>query len=178
MLLGGITDTVMKIILVGFMGSGKSVVGRGLAKRLGVPLVDIDEIIVRREGKNIAKIFGELGEPYFRKVEKGVTLEVCKRADSCVIATGGGTLMDLESRAALKKAGTLVWLKVSPDKVLERIKDHPVRPLLKEGNPQEKIISLLTLREPLYAQADMIVETDQRSVEQVIHEILKKNSSF
>lgn len=168
----------MKIILVGFMGSGKSMVGRGLAKQLGIPFVDIDEIIVRREGKSIAKIFAELGEPYFRKVEKGVTSEVCKRADSCVIATGGGTLMAPDSRAALKKTGTLVWLKVSLAKVLERTKNHPVRPLLKEENPQEKILSLLALREPLYAQADLMVETDQRSVEQVIQEILKKISSF
>lgn len=168
----------MKIILVGFMGSGKSMVGRGLAKRLGVPFVDIDEIIVRREGKSIAKIFAELGEPYFRKVEKGVTLEVCKRADSCVIAAGGGTLMVSDSRAALKKTGTLVWLKVSLAKVLERTKNHPVRPLLKGENLQEKILSLLALREPLYAQADLMVETDHRSVKQVIQEILKKISSF
>ncbi len=168
----------MKIILVGFMGSGKSVVGRGLAKRLGIPFLDIDEIIVSREGKSIAKIFAESGEPYFRKIEKGVALEVCGRADSCVIATGGGTLMDSDSRDALKKTGTLVWLKVSPAKAIERTKDHPVRPLLKEGNPQEKILSLLALREPLYAQAGLMVETDHRSVEQVIQEILKKISSF
>lgn len=154
------------------MGSGKSVVGRGLAKRLGVRFVDIDELIVRREGRSIAKVFTEAGEPYFRKVEKGITLEVCKRADSCVIATGGGTFMDPDSRAALKKTGTLIWLKVGPQKALERIKDHPVRPLLKEADPFNKITSLLAIREPIYAQADFTVDTDHQSVEQVIQEIL------
>ncbi|MBI1975921.1 MAG: shikimate kinase [Candidatus Omnitrophica bacterium] len=163
----------MKIILVGFMGSGKSAVGRELAKRLGVRFVDIDELIVKREGRSIAKVFAEAGEPYFRKIEKQITLEVCQRQDPCVIATGGGTLMDPDSRAALKRAGTLlVWLKVSPQKALERTKDHPVRPLLKEADPLNKIASLLAVREPVYAQADLAVDTDHQSVEQVIQEIL------
>ena len=168
----------MKIILVGFMGAGKSAVGRGLAKRLGVRFVDIDELIVKREGRSITKVFAEAGELYFRKVEKQITLEVCQRQDPCVIATGGGTLMDPDNRAALKEAGTLVWLKVSPEKALERTKDHPVRPLLKDENPRQKILSLLALREPLYAQAEMTVETNQQSVEQVIQQILNKISSF
>ena len=162
----------MKIILVGFMGSGKSAVGRGLAKRLGVRFVDIDELIVRREGRGIAKVFAEAGEPYFRKIEKQITLEVCQRQDPCVIATGGGTLMDSDSRAALKKAGTLIWLKVSPQKALERTQDHPVRPLLKEAVPLNKMTLLLAVREPVYAQADFAVDTDHQSVEQVIQEIL------
>ncbi len=152
-------------------------VGKRLAKRLGMRFVDIDDLIVQREGRTIAKIFAQEGEPYFRKVEKGIALEVCSR-ENCVIATGGGTLLDPENRSLLKKTGRLIWLKVSADTVLERVKDSPLRPLIKTENPRERIVSLLALREPSYAQADITVSTDTLSVEQVVEVIIARLSQF
>lgn len=159
------------VVLIGFMGTGKSVVGRLLAQRLGRPFVDVDALIEREAGRPIRKIFAEAGEPAFRDLERGMIQRVTQR-DGQVIATGGGAVLDDRNVEALKRNGWLVWLKAAPDVILQRVGDTSNRPLLNVGDPRARVSELLGLREAFYAKADAVVDTSQQSVEQVADEIL------
>lgn len=154
------------------MGTGKSVVGRALAARLDRPFVDVDEAIEREQGRPIRKIFAEQGEPAFRAVERAMIQRVTQR-DGQVIAAGGGAIMDEGNLAALSRRGWLVWLTAEPDVILQRIGDPATRPLLNTADPRARVAELLALRQATYAKADAVVETSRRTVEQVVHEIIR-----
>jgi len=160
------------IVLVGFMGTGKSVVARRLARRLDMKFISSDDIIEEKEGRKIAEIFEKSGEPYFRKIEKEITAQV-SGLDGAVIATGGGVVLDEENITALKKNGVVICLNADPQTIYERTKKHKHRPILNVERPIDKINELLQLRAPFYARADHQVETTGKSVDQVVSEIIK-----
>jgi len=160
------------LVLIGFMGSGKTETGRLLAGQLGLEFIDTDVLIEARAGKPIREIFRDEGEEAFRALERKIIGEVASRKGQ-VIATGGGVPVNPDNVAALGKTGYLVWLKACPEKIWERVCDNHDRPLLAVPNPLQRIRELLSSREPFYAQADFIVDTSYRTVESVAEEIIK-----
>ncbi len=169
-------DQVRNIILVGFMASGKSSVGRALSRRCGWPKVDADEEIVSRAGKPIAEIFRESGEDAFRELERAVVTDICGQTGR-IIAAGGGSFIDDENRQTMLDGGTVFYLSARPETIHRRVTkgnpNAPVRPLLGEGNPLERITELLAQRTPAYSQAHHSVETDGLTPDQVAQAILK-----
>jgi shikimate kinase len=165
---------VENVILVGFMGTGKSAVGRMLAKRLKRDFVDLDERIEKDAGCAIPTIFAKEGEAGFRAREAKAVQHAAKLKNS-VIATGGGVMLNEANVDALKKAGMLVCLTARPDVILQRtLGSISTRPLLAGENPKERIEELLKLREPFYARADISIETSDRTIEAVVDEIQLK----
>jgi len=163
----------MNIILIGFMGSGKTVVGHELAQKLGFEYLDTDELIEKQSSTSISQIFSEKGEEHFRELETQV-LQDLKSKDKLVISTGGGMVLKPENVKILKGIGSLVLLWANPEKIYSRVKDEPHRPLLKVEDPKAKIEEILKFREPIYKKvADLVVDTSNLSVEQVVEEILK-----
>ncbi|MFC1704600.1 shikimate kinase [Candidatus Omnitrophota bacterium] len=160
------------IVLVGFMGAGKTAVGKELAKRLDLTFVDLDEVIEHKEGRRICDIFTHNGEPHFRRVEKEVTREVSQKLRQ-VIACGGGVVLDKENVANLKKTGIVIYLKASPAVILERTKAYAHRPLLNVEDPREKIKELLDFRRGFYEQADHTIDTSNATIEEVVARILE-----
>jgi len=170
------TDQVRNIILVGFMGSGKSSVGRALSRRCGWPRIDADDVIVERAGKPIADIFRESGEGAFRELERAVMKDLCEQ-NGRIISGGGGAFVDDDNRFIMLHCGTVFYLNASPEiihqRVIGRNPNAPVRPLLAGGDPLERIKELLAQRAPAYSQAHHIIETDQLTPAQVAEAILK-----
>jgi shikimate kinase len=164
-------DMADNVILVGFMGAGKSSVGRILAKRLGRCFVETDDMITATEGRPIPEIFAVKGEPHFRALEEeAVRLLALKRRD--VIATGGG-LPCREGRVeALQALGTVVWLSGELATLLERARRTGDRPML-DGKTREEIEALYNSREPYYAKADLSVDTTRLNPDQVAAEVWK-----
>jgi shikimate kinase len=154
------------IILVGFMGTGKTVVSRVLAERLGLERIDTDDLIVERAGKSISDIFGQDGEPHFRDLESEV-IRGLRGRHRCVISTGGGCVMRVDNMRALKEAGMVVNLAARPEVVMRRCGGDTNRPLLQVENPLAAINELLGLRAPMYALAHHTVDTSDLSVDQV-----------
>ena len=147
------------IVLIGFMGSGKSSIGRLVAARLGFQFVDTDAVLVEREGREIAEIFAREGEARFRDLESAVLASLSAR-DRCVISTGGGVVLREENRALLHDLGFTVWLTASEDVIFQRVSRNTKRPLLQTANPRETVAQLLAARRPLYeAAAQFTVET-------------------
>ncbi len=147
------------IVLTGFMGSGKSAVGRLVAKRLRFRFVDTDALIVERAGMPISDIFAQLGEEHFRDLETAV-LESLGNARQCVISTGGGAVVKERNHAILKSLGFVVWLTASEEVIFERVARNDKRPLLQTANPRETISQLLAVRRPLYESvADFTLDT-------------------
>jgi shikimate kinase len=165
----------MNIVLTGFMGTGKSAVGRHLAAELHVPFVDIDAVIVKKAGKSIKEIFSGDGEAVFRKLERNVIAEI-SALDKSIIATGGGALMDESNRQNLSRNGTLVCLTARTGTLLERLKDDPTRPLLAGENVEQKVERLMKERQSVYALCPVQIDTEGKSIAQVASEIIKKVS--
>lgn len=167
------------ICLTGFMGSGKSSVGKILACLLKVDFFDSDELIAEKLGMTIGHIFKCYGETYFRSREAEV-LEILgqKPPGSCVIATGGGAVLQPGSIAALRKNGLIVYLDLSAAEAYDRIKEMDDRPLLQVEQPLEKMEELFVMRKPYYLQADICVCSAGRTLQQVaatiIHEVYKE----
>lgn len=163
----------MNVALFGFMGVGKSVVGRILAEKLGFTFVDLDEEIVKRKGKPISKIFEEEGEDIFREIEKSITHEITNRNNQ-VIACGGGTVINPENLCRLRNSSTLILLTAEPETILKRVEsDGDTRPLLTVQNRLEHIQTLLKIRHPHYIHAaDFIIDTTGKTPIQVTKEIL------
>jgi len=153
------------IVLVGMMGAGKSSIGRRLAGRLGIPFVDADTEIVSAAGMTIPEIFEKHGEPYFRAGEARVIARLLDNGPQ-VLATGGGSLMDPQTRALIGQKGISIWLKADVDVLLKRTKRRNDRPLV------EKIKDLLPVREPIYAQADIIIQSRDEPHDTIIDEIM------
>ena len=160
------------IVLIGFMGAGKSVTGRYLAAKLKCEMISTDECVERMEGRSIPVIFKESGENYFRQCEAKVVDSIYQK-DNLVVDCGGGIILNKKNIVKLKQKGFLIYLKTSPEVVYQRVKHNLNRPLLNTPNPQQKIRQLLEERLPLYQQAEYVVDTDGKTAEQVGEEILK-----
>lgn len=160
------------IYLVGFMGTGKTAVGRELARKKKWQFVDLDDLIELREKRLIKDIFAKEGEAHFRRLEKKMLREVSKEK-KFVVSCGGGIVMDKENVATMKASGKVVCLKASPDIILKRTSGTAHRPLLNVPDPKGKIEFLLKLRAPYYAQADTCIDTSRLSLVQVVEKIIK-----
>ena len=158
------------IILTGFMGTGKSTIGKYIAARLGRKFIDTDALIEQKSGKTIAALFMERGEPYFRALEQEAIAQVCTEEGS-VVATGGGALVNEENVRQLKASGTVICLTATPEIILSRVQGNRDRPLLQSDNPLEKIRTLLAARADTYAKADLTVDTSCLNVEVVVEKI-------
>lgn len=164
----------MKIVLTGFMGTGKTSVGRELGRKLGYGFIDTDVLIEEREGRPISLIFKESGEEYFRNLEQATVEEVSKR-NNVVIATGGGVIKNRENVKNLGRGGIMVWLKADAEMILRRVMtEGGKRPLLDVDEPLEEINKLLKERMPLYEQADTSVDTNYITPEETAHEIIER----
>ena len=163
------------IILTGFMGVGKTSVGMRLAKDLGYTFVDTDKLIEADQNLTITAIFARFGEPYFREVEAKIIQEVMK-GESQVVSTGGGAVIGDMNREAFKQAGFVVCLTASPEAIYGRIKQETHRPLLQTSDPKAKIKELLDSRAQFYAQADVCIDTSEKSVDDVIKTIKERIS--
>ena len=162
------------IFLVGPMGSGKSAVGRRLARELDMDFHDSDEEIKARTGVDIPYIFDKEGEAGFRKREAAM-IEELTGLDNIVLATGGGSAQDPDSRRLLAARGTVVYLYTSVPEQLRRTSRSKDRPLLNRGNPEDVLEQLMQVRDPLYREiADIVIETDGRQVAWVARQIRKQ----
>jgi shikimate kinase len=162
---------LVNLALIGFMGTGKTSAGRLVAEQLHFDFLDTDEIIQTCTGRTIADIFAMNGEAVFRELERDVVAELAGRSRT-VIATGGGLPANADNLAALKRHALVVCLWASPEKIWERVRNQSHRPLLHAPDPQRKIHELLELRAPFYRQADVLVNTDQRSAREVAQQIV------
>jgi shikimate kinase len=161
------------IVMVGLMGCGKSAVGRRLGAKLGLPFVDADEEIEKAAGKSIEDLFADHGEPYFREGERKVLARLL-RSGPQVLATGGGAFMNPETRAAIALSGISVWLKADLPLLVRRVAKRANRPLLKSGDPEEVMRNLMQARYPVYAQADITVESRDVPHEVIVWETLER----
>ena len=160
------------VVLVGMMGAGKSSVGRRLAARLGIPFVDADVEIEKAAAMTISEIFAARGEPYFRSGETRVIARLLEGGPQ-VLATGGGAFMNADTRATIRAKGISVWLRATLDVLNRRIKRRGDRPLLKGVDPAETLRKLIEERDPVYAEADLTVESRDVPHETIVDEILE-----
>jgi shikimate kinase len=161
----------MNIILIGFMGSGKSAVGHELAGQLKMDYLDTDEIIEKTERMSISNIFDHLGEPYFRDLETNV-IRTLQDYDNFVISTGGGMVLREENVKMLREIGPLVLLWADPETVYQRVRQETHRPLLNVSDPRAGIKKILDYRTPVYNKvADLKIDTSKMSVEEAVKEI-------
>jgi shikimate kinase len=160
------------VVLVGMMGAGKSSIGRRLAGRLGIAFADADtEIEVAHDQMSIPDIFSTYGEAYFRAGETRVIARLLKGGPQ-VLATGGGAFMNPDTRAAIAAHGVSVWLKAEFEVLMRRIKRRQDRPLLKTGDPGETLRTLMAERYPVYAQADITIQSREVPHDKIVDEIV------
>jgi shikimate kinase len=160
------------ITLVGFMGTGKTTVGKILAGMLGLTFVDVDDEVEKEQGVSISHIFSELGEQYFRLLERD-KIAALSAMDGLVISAGGGAVLDMRNVENLKRGGPVICLSASPEVILKRVGGTNTRPLLQVADPLGKVVELLAAREPHYKKADITIDTSNLSPEQVAKEIIK-----
>ena len=165
------TRRIENLALIGFMGTGKSSVGRLVADALHFTFLDTDHVMESRAGKTVREIFEEEGEPVFRELERGVVEELTRRKKT-VIATGGGLPANEANMTSLKRHALVVCLWASPEKIYERVRSQSHRPLLNEPEPLEQIRRLLAEREPYYRQADVLVNTELRPLREVAGQVI------
>lgn len=146
------------IVLVGFMGTGKTTVGRLLSEQTGMPLVDMDSMVEARAGKAINQIFAEEGEAHFRSLERAIARELSAQSGQ-VVSTGGGIVLDPGNIADYEKSGLVVCLLASAETILGRVRHDDTRPLL-AGDKQDKILQILETRRPLYEAFAHKIDTD------------------
>lgn len=159
------------IVLVGLMGCGKSSVGRRLAARIGLPFVDADHEIERAAGKTIPEIFEDYGEAHFRDREHKIVARLLQDGPQ-VLATGGGAYMRADTRDAIRKAGISVWLRAELPILMRRVMRRSDRPMLKTADPEATMQQLMDARYPVYAEADVTVESRDVTHEVVVGEII------
>src|SRR6478609_8300438 len=160
------------IVLVGMMGSGKSSVGRRLASRLGMPFVDADTEIETAAGMTIPEIFAQRGEAEFRDGERRVISRILTTRAPLVLATGGGAFMNAETRERIRQLGVSVWLKAEPDVLMRRVRKRSNRPLLQTTDPEATLRRMLADREPVYALADLTIQSSDEPHELVVGETI------
>lgn len=160
------------IILIGFMGSGKSNVGRRLAEKLGYHFQDTDEIIVLREGMEVQEIFSRHGEKFFRNLESRLLMSIMDTLKRTVLATGGGMPILDKNVSLLSDMGQVVYLRASQRTIIDRLLGDSTRPLLKGENLEGKVEDLLAHRSSIYeSAADIIIDTDHKSIDEIVDEI-------
>ena len=161
------------IILTGFMGTGKTAVGRRLAMLLNMELIDVDTEIEKSQQMTINEIFRQFGEPGFREIETEMIQKLSERRD-VIISTGGGAVLKQKNMDALRKQGIIICLMASPQTILKRTSHNSNRPLLKVEDPFEKIKELLNFRKPFYEKADILIDTEDKTPLQIAEEIIDK----
>lgn len=160
------------IILIGYMGCGKSTLGKKLSFRERIALLDTDKMIEQRQGKAISQIFDEEGEAAFRQMETDCLKEIMGYSERYVISVGGGLPLKEENRKLLKELGTVLYLRARPDTIYERLKNDTTRPLLRGDDPKGKIKSMIENRGPFYEEAaDGIIDVDEKGYEAILGEI-------
>ena len=163
------------IVLIGFMGSGKTTVGLRLSWRLRIPVEDTDKLIEKREGCTISEIFEREGEDSFRRKETELLRQMAESRFLRILSVGGGTPIREENRKLLKQCGTVVYLRVRPETVFDRLKGDSSRPLLQCEDPLERIRSLMADRREAYEScADVILDVDELSSEECLEAVLKR----
>jgi shikimate kinase len=162
---------IINLALIGFMGTGKTSVGKLVADLLHFDFLDTDEMIHTRTGRTIADIFAKDGEPAFRQMERQVVEELSARKKT-VISAGGGLPTNPENLALLKSHALVICLWSSPEKIWERVGHQSHRPLLHGPEPQKKIRELLEVRGPFYKQADVLIITDKRALREVAAQVV------
>jgi shikimate kinase len=160
------------VLLVGLPGSGKSTVGRLAAEALGAPLLDIDQILVRQMGMPVAQIFGMVGEPRFRAMERDA-VATARAREPAVIVPGGGWAAQPGEVSAAKPNSLIIYLKCTPATAAKRSETGEVRPLIVGADPAEKVRSLLQAREPYYKLADHEISTDGKKLDAVSQEVVR-----
>jgi shikimate kinase len=166
-------NPMRNIYIVGFMGTGKTVVGKALAYELGAAFIDLDATIEEKEKMSINDIFQAKSEEYFRGLEKDALNAVAEK-NAAVISCGGGIVLDQENMALMKSTGVCICLSASPQEILKRIGATTHRPLLRSGDPLERIQILLSDRDSCYRKADILIDTTDLSVEEIVSGILQK----
>ena len=159
------------VALVGLMGAGKSAIGKRLAMRLGLAFVDADDEIERAAGCSIAEFFERFGETEFRAGERRVISRLLA-GPAHVLSTGGGAYMDLETRALMRAHATTVWLRADLDVLHDRVKKRTHRPLLRGGDPREILERLMSQRYPVYAEADVVVDSTAQPADITTDQVL------
>lgn len=162
---------IVNLALIGFMGTGKSSVGRCVAEQLHFEFLDTDESIEARTGKSITELFAQNGEPAFRELEQQLVSQLALR-HGIVISTGGGLPVNPANLSSLKQHALVVCLWASPEKIFDRVREQSHRPLLQHPQPLEKIRTLLAAREESYKQADVLVNSEFRSVREVAQQVI------
>lgn len=159
------------IYLIGFMGAGKTMIGKKLAAFLNKEVIDTDEEIIKAEKKSINAIFAEQGEEYFRLLESKMLKDLSNR--DAIITTGGGIVVKPENRQTLKENGNVFFLYATPEEIFKRLENDQSRPLLK-GDKMARIHDLYNNRMPLYREAaNVIIDTTNKDTEEIIKEIIK-----
>jgi shikimate kinase len=166
-----IARQLRNLTLIGFMGTGKSSVGRLVADQLHFTFLDTDAVIEARAGASIDDIFKQHGEPVFREWESRIVTELSRR-NRTVISTGGGLPANEGNLASLKTHSLVVCLWASPEKIFQRVRNQTHRPLLNDPDPAARIRQLLAVREPFYRQADILVNTEFRGLREVAQQVL------
>jgi shikimate kinase len=163
---------VRTIVLVGLPGSGKTTVGRNLARRLSLSFRDTDHLVEERIGCSIREFFEREGEERFRDIEEQV-IAAQEASEPCVLATGGGAVLREANRQALRRSGHVVYLRAMPDELWRRLRHDRQRPLLQVADPQDRLRDLYSSRDPLYrATADIVVETGRPSVASLVNMVI------
>lgn len=165
------------IVLVGLMGAGKSCVGRRLAARLKVPFLDADAEFEAAAGCTISDYFARFGEPAFREGERKVIARLMD-GPPCVLATGGGAFCDPQTRARIKGGAISIWLRADLDLLVKRTSGRDHRPLLKTGDPREILSRLMEVRYPLYAAADIVVDTTDEAPEVTVAAVARALADY
>ena len=160
------------IVLIGFMGTGKSTISSYLSEQFGMEAIDMDRVISEREGMPISRIFEVHGEEYFRNAETNLLKEL-QTKNNVVISCGGGTPLREENVVEMKKNGRVVLLTAKPETIFNRVKDNHDRPLIENNKSVEFIEELMLKRKDKYiAAADVIIETDNKDKQQICHELI------
>ncbi|NOV03313.1 shikimate kinase [Paenibacillus planticolens] len=163
--------TTSNLVLVGFMGTGKSTVGRKLAERLGWTFQDSDAVLEEEQQTSIADLFRQHGEAHFRALESK-TLENLLARQGQIVATGGGAVLAEENRACMLRNGFVVALKASPETIIQRVSSDTSRPLL-QGNLEERVHTLLEQRKSAYDFAHTVIDTSELTTEQIVEIIIR-----
>lgn len=155
------------VVLIGMMGVGKTHIGRKLASRLGFEFLDSDKIIEEKADATVSEIFEEYGEEKFRLCEHNSILDVLN-GKPCVLATGGGAVINEDTRRAIREKSISVWLKVEISDILKRLESTDDRPLLKKGDPEQILRDLMNKREAFYAEADIHIESPEGAADKTL----------
>ncbi len=162
------------IVLIGFMGSGKTTVGIKLSYKMRMVVEDTDKMIECKKDMSISDIFATQGESAFRDMETELLTELSEKKTGNIYSVGGGTPIREENRALLKKIGNVVFLRIKPETVYKRLQNDTSRPLLQGENPMEKIKTLMEQRKSFYEDAaDVIIDVDDKSTDEIVNEILE-----